>query len=242
MAFERSWKAVPARVFTQDGTDSGEINVGTTCGFKAKQVVIVSATGEDSLQLEVKRVLSPTLLLVGPVDRGIDQVSDISAYTVAKNAQVRALQQNKKGPGNEIIERTVYEAEPTVAYRTVNVDKFGRSLEYTEDGSGNLRVPVDGDFNVSGKSAGETINIAVATALVEDSITIPAGTKAFWMQIKDAESGFVIGFVDNATFAAPFDINRGNVYIEEDLKLDSDLTLYYHTKKDNVTIQLKLMS
>lgn len=242
MAFERSWEAVPPRAFIADGGAAGEIQIETSCGFKVKQEVIISATGEDSQQLEVKRVLSPTLILVGPKNRGIDKVSDLTAYTVAKNSQIRALQQNRNSPGNEIIEKVVYEEEPTVAYRTTDVDKFGRMLEYSEDPDGTLRVPVDGNFEAGGKSSGSTLNIEVSTALVEESVTIPAGTKAFWLQIKDAASAFTIGFEDNATFDNPFDISRGNIYIEEDLKLNSDLTLYYHTKKDNVTIQLKLMS
>lgn len=132
MAIERRWESVGPIAFTQDGGSDGTVTVGNLSGFKVKQKAVLVSDTQDNLVVEVKRVLSPTKMIVGRLrddkSRKIDNPNDkldISAYTVADNATVRAEGQPKKGPSDRDIWTAVYEQEPTVALRTIAVDEFG---------------------------------------------------------------------------------------------------------------------
>lgn len=108
--------------------------------FKVKQKVVVTADGEPNLELEVKRVLEDEeTLYVGPRknnaapgphsqyrDGSINARTDLSAYTVAKSAAIRAEEQPRAKIPEQEIERNTYEHEPTVARRVFNVDEWGR--------------------------------------------------------------------------------------------------------------------
>lgn len=128
MALERKWLAVNATPFTADGTSLGVITVADTAGLKVKQLVFIAATGQPLLQLQVKRVLSNTQLIVGPPNNKIDpnQYQDVSAYTMALAATIAAPEQNKNNiPGDDHYS-AIYESDPTVADRIVLVDQYGR--------------------------------------------------------------------------------------------------------------------
>jgi len=126
MAFERFWLTVPSRLFTADGGEDGLITIETTSGFKVKQKIKVSATGLPDQVLEVKRVVSPTRMYVGQLNRDLKDRSDLSTYTVVNNSSVSAQVQKRTGISREDHERAVYEEEPTLAKRVINVDQWGR--------------------------------------------------------------------------------------------------------------------
>ncbi len=131
MAFERKWAHVPPRAFTSDGTASGLITIASTSGFKVKQTVAIKSATQSIIQLQVKRVLSSTTLIVGPLNKSIDTKSDMSAYTVADTATISAEEQKKNQIFNTDQEQAIYEQEPTLARRLINVDEWGNF--YTED-------------------------------------------------------------------------------------------------------------
>ena len=83
MGFERKWQGVPPTLFTSNGSENGSIAVVSTSGFKVKQTVTIESTTQPIVNLQVKRVLSSTVLIVGPLNKGIDVKSDISSYLVA---------------------------------------------------------------------------------------------------------------------------------------------------------------
>lgn len=149
MAHEREWLRVEVRSFVSDGGADGSITLSSTSGFKVKQKVKITAIGESPLVLEVKRVISPTTLLVGPFNQNINIRTNLSAYTVAKASGISAETQSKKFPTDKDIHSFIYEQEPTVAYRTISVDEYGDFY------SSNNPLPVDAPKYISGTIDGE---------------------------------------------------------------------------------------
>jgi len=141
--FEKRFAAVPAQVFTADGGANGSVSIANTSLFKVKQQVVITATGQPNLELEVKKVLSPTSMIVGPVTGNINAFTDLSAYTTAASASILANEQRRPTIIGDDFERAVYEEEPTVAKRVILVDEFGN--KYTED----YPLPVGATFSGS---------------------------------------------------------------------------------------------
>lgn len=143
---EKRLRRVEPVLFTADGTIDGIATVATTCDFKVKQQVILSATGESAVVLEVKRVISATELRLGPLKTPIQIYQDISAFTLAKASAIEAKEQVRPLIPEQEIERLTYEEEPTIARRSVLVDKLGEKI------SDDNPLPVDiqgADFDVS---------------------------------------------------------------------------------------------
>ena len=124
MAFEKNWAGIPAQSFIADGSSQGEILLLSTDGFFVKMDVNVVSSTQPVLNLEVKRVLSPTLLVVGPKG-SIELRSDLSAYHSADNASIGANQQRRPTIPIQELQRAVYQEEPAVALRTMDVDPHG---------------------------------------------------------------------------------------------------------------------
>lgn len=127
---EKRFAAVPSQLFTSNGTSNGVVTIADSSLFKVKQKILIgqpSITG--FLNLEVKAVLSPTQLQVGPVGGPVvNNFTDISAYTVALGAYIFANEQLRPTIISDDYERAVYEEEPTVAKRVINVDQFGNKF------------------------------------------------------------------------------------------------------------------
>lgn len=145
---EKRLSAVPPQSFLADGTANGIITVADTRYFKVKQEVILSANSLPNLDtIEVKRVLSSTQLAVGPQKGNIDTRIDVSAYTVALSAAIFANEQKRPSIPSEEFNRAMYDEEPTVAMRSVIVDKFGNKIDNVVDSNGVNRLAVDGQFS-----------------------------------------------------------------------------------------------
>lgn len=143
--FEKRYASILPRLFVANGQANGQIELADTTFFKVKQRVVVTADTEPNLELEVKAVLSDTILVVGPQNSNIKQITNISAYTVAKNAAILADEQVRPGITFDEIHRAVYDEEPTAAYRSVFVDRWGRYY----DAGNPLHVQLsDGSVNI----------------------------------------------------------------------------------------------
>lgn len=127
--FEKRFAAVPAQVFTADGGANGSVTIANTRLFKVKQQVIITATGQPNLELEVKKVLSATSLIVGPSPGPITAFKDLSAYTTVASAQIFANEQKRPTIDADSWERAVYEEEPVVAKRVILVDDLGNKYD-----------------------------------------------------------------------------------------------------------------
>lgn len=134
MAFERKWEAVPPQSFISDASAQGLITVADTIGFKVKQSAYIrSNTLPTPLAVQVKRVVSRTMLIVGAVDNKIAQwlPVNLSAYTVASGAIIGAEEQSKNNIPEGDHYSAIYEADPIVADRVIEVDPYGD--KYTHD-------------------------------------------------------------------------------------------------------------
>lgn len=144
--YEKRFKAVPLQAFTANGNTVGQVTIADTTLFKVKQVVILSATGQPDLTLEVKRVDSRTIMYVGPTTGNIDTRTDISLYTTAASAGIFANEQKRTSIPEQDVERNTYEEEPVVARRVTLVDPMGDKYDATNP------LPVaavfDGDVQV----------------------------------------------------------------------------------------------
>ena len=128
--FEKSWLAVAPQLFTSNGVDGGYITVADTAGFRVKAQVVISATGQPDLTLQLKRVLSKTQLVVGPLNSAIDNTKiNLTAYTLAAGAFIYQNQQPRVTITPADIIQSVYEQEPVCAIRTENVDQYGNPYD-----------------------------------------------------------------------------------------------------------------
>ncbi len=178
MAIEKKWEQIPPVAFSSNGTSDGIIALLTTRGFRTKQKVNLKSNTQDTILLEVKRVISKTQLLVGPLNQNLETVTDISAFLTADNATIDAPEQPRPSIPLQEHERAVFEEEPVVAKRTVLVDQFGRMFDVDNP------VPVqltDGSINIG------TVNAEIEVQLshkdnypdpgdVNDSVRIGDGT------------------------------------------------------------------
>lgn len=132
--------------FTVDGTAQGTITVASTLGLYQWAEVVVSAFSLPDKQLQIKRIVSHTQIVVGPRDNS-PSWSSVSFYTVALSATVTLPTQSYDvsllSDGN--IASAVYESHPIAAIRTLNVDPFGDPWSSTNP----LPVSFDGSINIS---------------------------------------------------------------------------------------------
>jgi hypothetical protein len=137
MAIEKRLPAVYPQAFTTNGTVSGILTVNNAHLFKVKQEVVITANSLPSLELQVKRIISPDIIHVGPKTGSIEARTDISSYTVSLAAAIYASEQKRPTIPEQEIERLTYEEEPVVARRIIQVDSFGSPLrtDQTDKGS-----------------------------------------------------------------------------------------------------------
>lgn len=124
--FEKQWLSVAPVLFTTNGTNNGLISVTDTAGFKVKAQVVISAAAQNNLTLQVKRVLSSTQMIVGPISGPITNSNvNLTAYTLAAGAFIYQDQQARVTISPADIIQAVYNQEPVVSISTSSVDQYG---------------------------------------------------------------------------------------------------------------------
>jgi len=137
MALNFKLLAVPPQAFTANGGTLGEVSITRPWLFKTGQSAIIQSTAQPAIQVEVKRVLD-TVVYVGPDDGNLETRLDISAYLVADNATISAVEQRRPIITDEQaynIDYYEHAEEPTVARRSHLVDLAGRSIDSQSVGS-----------------------------------------------------------------------------------------------------------
>ena len=213
MAIEKWWKAVDSQSFIIDGTTGGDIQVDALCKFKVKQKVVISAIGESDLVLEIKRICSPTKIKVGPRGGNIKAVTDITKYTVAKLASIRAEEQGRPPIDWKDTTRATYEEEPTIAWRTIMVDCLGDF--YDKDN----RFPVDANLSID-EGIKANIELPDAEGLTvldiplkntETSFTFPNKLQYYRIKVRDHKDVLKIGLSAGDITAGKYKtVDRGN--------------------------------
>jgi hypothetical protein len=125
MFIEKKWMRVSPRLLTTDGTSTGVITIDSVRGFYVKQHVAIKGVALPTIKLQIKRILSDTKILVGPINGKITDYSDVSVYTTAALSSIEAEEQARNEIPQVDRERAVYAEEPIVATRNVLVDDIG---------------------------------------------------------------------------------------------------------------------
>jgi hypothetical protein len=145
MAIERFWEKIGPVPLTADGTINGKITVEDTDCFKVKAFVLLKSDTQGVQRFQIKRVISKTEMFLGPEKSKITSRSDLSIFRISENALVEQPEQEKVKLDQEDIDQATYEQEPTIARRSLLVDKGGN--HYTVQNPFPVRLG-DGDVNI----------------------------------------------------------------------------------------------
>jgi len=116
---ERTW---PSVILSPISVNGHVISVTSTVGLKVKMTVTLSKPGLTKQQFEIKRVFDSKTLMVGPIGKNIKKVSEAEAFD---GGTLYAQEQSRNKLGDSPILRAVYEEEPTIAIRTIDVAPDG---------------------------------------------------------------------------------------------------------------------
>jgi hypothetical protein len=128
MAYENFWPQVESNLSATGGAD-GRVSLSSTYGFYVRQKVTLSS-GSSVTVGEVKEVLSPTVLRVGP-DNGQCPGTAYNLASFNPGGKLFAPYQPIVYRGNGNVPQIVYENEPVKALRVINVDELGNTLPPT---------------------------------------------------------------------------------------------------------------
>jgi hypothetical protein len=263
MAIENKWNEVPPQSFTADGSQFGQITLANTAGFFTKQSAYLTATGLPTLPVQIKRVLSPTTLIVGTINNaqiGSWPPLNISAYTVAADAAIGAQIQPTNNVAMDDIFKAVYQSDPTVALRVIFTDQYGNvysdenPLPATFTGSisigavevkgtnGNYIEPnPDGSLNVVVENEAATsptiYNVPVNIANMEVSQLLPPNTQRFLIKVRDSAAQLQLAFESGESGTNYISVARGAVYEEEGLFV-TGLILYFQTNNPSQIVEI----
>lgn len=178
MAFEKKWVAVAPRLLTSDGTADGVLTLATTKNLHVKQCITIVSDTVGQRTLQINSIPSPTQIEVGELKSTINQRTDVSAYTIADNASIQAKVQARPTIPQTEHERAVFEEEPIVAKRVIQVDEFGNI--YCDDNP--FPVSITGIDEVRIDNAQLDVNLnhqdnQPAPGDVHDSVRIGDGTE-----------------------------------------------------------------
>jgi len=150
VAIEKRLYAVPSQLLTANGQSNGLISLPDSTLFKVKQVIFIASSAQSPVELEVKRIDNLTSIWIGPKTGPIDTRFDASAFLVADGAFIFANEQPRPGVPEQVIPRAVFEEEPTLAIRTMEVDQIGNP--YTVDNPFPVQLS-DGSINIGSVNA-----------------------------------------------------------------------------------------
>ncbi len=219
--FEKRFASVAAQTFTANGGVNGSVTINEPHLFKVKQKVILAASGQSNLELEIKKITST--LFVGPVGGSISAFTDVSAYTLAAGATISANEQLRPIISVADIERATYEEEPVVAKRVVMVDKQGNVF----DDDNPLPATFTGSVNVGEVDQGDPATNAEAWPVKvtdgTDLLSITAAGEAIVSVTQPLPAGSNnIGIVDanikplSAATSAQYTVGEEAVQVDDD--------------------------
>lgn len=176
MAIEKKWSAIGPYPVTAPGTIDGKLTLTSALGIKVKMKIQLLDPVLPEIPLEIKRVIGPFLIEVGPIGAPITARTNVSAYGTTSSVFIPEQSRNSI-PLNEA-DRSVYEEEPTNAIRSMFVDPYGDYV--TVDNPLPVQLS-DGSINI------ETLNAQLAVHIdardnfpkpgdVHDSTRIGDGT------------------------------------------------------------------
>jgi hypothetical protein len=216
---QKKWARVSPQAFISNGDSEGNLSVSNALLFKVQQKVRLFSDTKPPLDVEIKRITSAQSIRVQRVG---DQISNnqgfnISDFLLADNARISADEQDRPAIPPDSYNRAVYEEEPTVALRTIQVDELGNKYNLNNPFPVDLQptspIPVvltDGSVNIG------TVNAEIEMQLsskdndpdsgdVHDSVRI--GDQNNEATVEKAVVGTKAGLNVNSlneTFSRPF--------------------------------------
>lgn len=191
---EKRWPEVPPQAFTADGTDNGLVTLADTTMFKVKEKVYIAGSALPTIHLEVKDVISLTMLVVGPQRGSILMTTDVSAYTVAAGSNIYTTEpQQRPAINSDEYMRAVYDEEPTVALRSVLVDELGDRISSNNP----LPVAIDGTITIGDVSIVEGGNTMGVNPDGSINVDITKGIGLFTLPYDSIEATYPSTTVEN---------------------------------------------
>jgi len=228
---ERKWLLVtPPQLLTSNGNQAGEVSVSDISLFRVKQkVVLKSLTQEDTIDLEIKRIIYPYKMIIGKIgDIGLKE--NLSAFLTTDLATIEAIEQPRPSIDPTNVLRSAYEEEPLMSFRTSLIDKYGQRFDESN------RLPVDAVLNVGSVEFPTISNFEMTDMNTEYSFALPANTKKF--RFKARKNSIIHwSFVENTTDTNYLTLLPGNTFVEEGVTLPSSI-LYFRANKDNEILEI----
>lgn len=233
---ERTW---PSVLLTPISVDNHVITVSDTFELKVKMEVVLSKAGLDSEQFEIKRILSRTTLMVGPIGKPISKISEAAKFN---GGTLSANEQSRNKLGDAPILRAVYSEEPTMAVRTVMVDSYGDRYTSVVDNDGNVRLAVDANIDnlivsITGAASPTIANITAIAANTEYSYLLPIGTKQYLIRAR-GNSKLQLSFAAGQSGSEFITVFPGANHVDINLKLDVATTMYFRASKSAEIIEI----
>lgn len=196
MALEKRLLAIAPVLLTANGTSLGLVTVADTLNFKDKQAVFLQSNTVAATAYQIKRVLSNTQFIVGPLDNNLNpnNYCNISQFLTSESATVGAPEQDKSALPKETDHYfAIYESSPVNADRIIPVDPYGNLIGQDNP----LPVSFDGTISVGqveikGSPSGDLLNVnsdgSINVNVVETPITGQT-VKSIYNQVLNVVSG-----------------------------------------------------
>jgi hypothetical protein len=186
---EQQWLTV---ILSPISISNAIVTVSDTFGLHPKAAISLSL-GAAQGDFEIKRVLSDTQIEIGNVGTGIK--GPFLSPTQFNGGMLTMSEQNRNKFGSELVLRAVYQEEPALALRTMQVDPYGEAISSKNplpvsfdgtisigdvsivQGGNTMAVNVDGSINTNleGLTTFQTSQYTVGTTAVQITPTPMVG-------------------------------------------------------------------
>lgn len=223
--FERSW---PDVLIGPISVSNHIVTLPNVNGLHTKQKITLQL-GAQTQDFEIKRILSPTTIKVGPLDSNLFTFSNPVSFS---GGILWASEQPRNTIAVDPIIRNVYEEEPAVAIRAVNVDRYGQFY------SASNPLPVAATLLRPNKQT--IVNELAALADTEYSFVFPDTTSSYRMRVRDGNAFIKIAFTPGTTGTLYKTVEYGEEFqVNSIMKpLSGPLVVYYRVSKPNKIIEI----
>jgi len=219
MSLERKYPAIASQSFTANGTIQGVIEIADACIFRVHQEVIVEATAQDSVTLIVYEVTNATTLIVGTkVAYHKKSPFDLTAYTTAASASIKANKQTITPIDPKEIEHQTFERSPVSGRRNVLVDKCGNII----DTDNPLAVQLtDGSVNIGTVNAELEVQLSHQNDVpdsgdIADSVRIGDGTLTATITNIASDNGLDVNVIGTVSSGGMAEYDEDSPHSSED--------------------------
>lgn len=229
MINDQLFSEVSPQAILADGTKYGELQVANAAFiFKVGQTVKVKTDSSVYLKYVVKEVPSLNIVILAQ-DGNVRELADLTYVVTSDNPTIRSDRQNRPAVTESNILRSVFEEAPTVAIRTMQVDRGGNP--YSSDN------PVPVVFATSSVTTPIVSRVAIPNANQEYSHTFPEGTKRFRFRVEKGGAEAKLTYQSGQSATNYWTVNRGAHFEEREIGTQN-LTIYFQLDRSSQTVQI----